>query len=129
MQDSIAAAQAPMAGSSTAAADAAPTDPFQFLARHIHRRVAITLLPLHPSDPQDGGAVVAGTLLSVDDLCNVLLRNWTCTDTVSHAAGAASMQQPRKKTRTEVSAGGEEGEEESLRLIRGAQIASLSLLA
>ncbi|KPA80828.1 hypothetical protein ABB37_04256 [Leptomonas pyrrhocoris] len=114
--------------STTAAAATPPTDPFQFLAQHIERRVAVTLLSNELTDAQDGGAVVTGTLLSVDDLCNVLLRSWTCTESVAAAVGAAAMhpqQQQRKKARTEGSS--EEGE--SLRLIRGAQIASISLLA
>jgi small nuclear ribonucleoprotein (snRNP)-like protein len=123
----------PVASSSTAAT--APTDPFQLLAQHIQRRVAITLLPLDPEDPQDGGVVVSGTLLSVDDLCNVLLSSWISTDAVDSSSGVATghgkgsqdgaTQQPRKKTRTEANV--EVGD--SLRLIRGAQIASISLLA
>ncbi|KPI83018.1 hypothetical protein ABL78_7965 [Leptomonas seymouri] len=126
MEEGKTDATCPVASSSTvAAAAAAPTDPFQFLARHIQRRVAVTLLPLDPVNAQDGGVVVSGTLLSVDDLCNVFLRNWTCANSVTVSAiETAGPLQPRKKTRTEAS--GEGGE--SLRLIRGAQIASIALL-
>lgn len=122
----------PVAGSSPSDVPAVPTDPFQFLSQYIQRAVAVTLLPRDAADPHDGGAVVTGILVSVDDLCNVLVRGWTCTDTVSVAAAAAaagsgSAEQTRKKARTETHDGGEEVE--SLRLIRGAQIASISLLA
>ncbi|KAK7196393.1 LSM domain containing protein [Novymonas esmeraldas] len=101
----------------------APTDPLEYLALHIHKRVAITLAP---KDDSDDGAVVRGTLLSVDDVCNVLLRYWTSTDSLRLDGGAraAPQQRSRKRTRGD----GDEDAGESVRLIRGAQIVSIALL-
>ncbi|KAG5507752.1 hypothetical protein JIQ42_08041 [Leishmania sp. Namibia] len=105
----------------------APTDPFKYLAQHIHKRVAISLLPV---DGDDDGAVVRGILLSVDDLCNVMVQHWTSTDTIkldgSAGNGRQPQQQPRKRARLDALDGVDV--EESVRLIRGAQIVSLSLL-
>ncbi|KAG5486318.1 hypothetical protein CUR178_07629 [Leishmania enriettii] len=106
----------------------APTDPFKYLAQHIHKRVAISLLPV---DGDDDGAVVRGILLSVDDLCNVMVQHWTSTDTIKLDGSAGNgrqpqQQQPRKRARLDVVGGGDV--RESVRLIRGAQIVSLSLL-
>ncbi|CAG9568234.1 conserved hypothetical protein [Leishmania major strain Friedlin] len=116
-------AKAPGVGTSSSSA---PTDPFKYLAEHIHKRVAISLLPV---DDDDDGAVVRGTLLSVDDLCNVMLQHWSSTGATrldSSIGNGRQQQQPRKRARLDA-AGGEDAEE-SVRLIRGAQIVSISLL-
>ncbi|CBZ31517.1 hypothetical protein, conserved [Leishmania donovani] len=115
-------AKAPGVGASSSSA---PTDPFKYLAEHIHKRVAISLLPVDDDD----GAVVRGTLLSVDDLCNVMLQHWSSTGATrldSSTGNGRQQQQPRKRARLDA-AGGDDAEE-SVRLIRGAQIVSISLL-
>lgn len=112
----------PMASSSTNVAAPATTDPFQFLSRHLQRRVAVHLLPRDPADAYDGGTTVTGTLLSVDDLGNVMVSNWSSTDDIRGVD--VKLQPQRKKARADFGS----GEEESLRLIRGAQIAAISFL-
>ncbi|KAG5511418.1 hypothetical protein JKF63_07381 [Porcisia hertigi] len=107
----------------------APTDPFAYLAQHIHKQVVISLMPVGDDDGGSGGAVVRGTLLSVDDLCNVMVQHWSSTDTVRLDGGIDNgrqqQQQPRKRARLDAAANGEG--EESVRLIRGAQIVSIAL--
>ncbi|CAJ1026475.1 hypothetical protein Q4I30_004231 [Leishmania utingensis] len=119
-------AKVPGAGTSSSSA---PTDPFIYLVQHIHQCVAISLLP---ADDKDDGAVVRGTLLSVDDLCNVMVQHWSSTDAMKLDCSAGNgrqppqQQQPRKRARLDAVSGGDV--EESVRLIRGAQIVSISLL-
>ncbi|GET85786.1 hypothetical protein, conserved [Leishmania tarentolae] len=115
-------AKVPGVGTSSSSA---PADPFKYLAEHIHKRVSISLLPV---DNDDNGVVVCGTLLSVDDLCNVMLQHWSSTDTMrlNRSVGNGLQQQPRKRARLDITGG--EDAEESVRLIRGAQIVSISLL-
>ncbi|KAG5487060.1 hypothetical protein LSCM1_07730 [Leishmania martiniquensis] len=119
------ATREPGAGTSSSGA---PTDPFKYLAQHIHKRIAISLLPV---DDDDDGAVVSGTLLSVDDLCNVMVQHWSSTDAIQLDGSAGNgrqqqqQQQPRKRSRLDAVAG---ADVESVRLIRGSQIVSLALL-
>ncbi|CBZ23411.1 conserved hypothetical protein [Leishmania mexicana MHOM/GT/2001/U1103] len=118
-------AKVPGVGTSSSSAS---TDPFKYLAEHIHKRVAISLLPV---DDDDDGAVVRGTLLSVDDLCNVMLQHWSSTGAMRLDGSVGNgrqqqQQQPRKRARLDAAGGGDG--EESVRLIRGAQIVSISLL-
>ncbi|TPP51846.1 hypothetical protein CGC20_24335 [Leishmania donovani] len=66
---------------------------------------------------------------NVDDLCNVMLQHWSSTGATrldSSTGNGRQQQQPRKRARLDA-AGGDDAEE-SVRLIRGAQIVSISLL-
>lgn len=105
-------------------------DPFQFVASLVEKPVEVALLHGSGAEKAKGEEVVVrGILLSVDDCCNILLKDWSCSDdthVTPHHSGDLEPP-PSKKSRGQGRAAGQDRSGEvSLRLIRGSQIKTIS---